>query len=560
MPPASIARVGCLWLLVATAFAPAPASQRATPPARETPRAQPSLLVGLVVDQMRADYVDRFESDWTRGLARLIREGARFTNAAYPYLGTYTCAGHATIATGAFPSRHGINQNTWYDRQRNRIIPCTDDATARGIAYSGTPRDGVGPARLRVPTLADVMRERRQARVVSLSLKSRSAIMLAGHGGHAVTWLGDSPDGWQTSSPFSGAPLVSVKSFLESHPIEADLKRVWHRLLAPPRYRAPDEGEGEDPVTGWSRTFPHRLGGIRNLPVDRQRAQWETSPFADERLGALAARLVETERLGQRGVTDVLFISFSSPDLVGHRFGPRSQEIQDMYAYLDRTIGHLLDRLDTMVGAGRYVVALSSDHGVAEIPAQVLRSGGDAGRLSAPTLSAIIESTCQSVLGPGRCVARINTNDIVFEPGVYSRLQSNPKGLERVMATLAAQPGIARVFRSDELSGGDRAADALRRAAALSHVPGQSGDLILALQPGWMFSTAATTHGTANAYDQRVPIVFFGAGIKPGRYADAVTPADIAPTLAALFDLSLSDAEGRVLTEALRSAAPVRDR
>jgi predicted AlkP superfamily pyrophosphatase or phosphodiesterase len=554
-----VARNRCLGLALAVIGVSAvdvaaqrqpPASARAAP---RPPDTSPALVVVLVVDQMRADYVDRFEADWTRGLGRLMREGARFVNAAYPYLGTYTCAGHATIATGAFPHRHGLFQNTWYDREKKSSITCTHDDRARAVPYVGWPTEHIGPGLLRLPTFADLLREKRGARVASMSLKARSAIMLAGHGGHAVTWLTDSGDGWETSTPYSASPVPAVKAFLDAHPIEADFGKVWTRRLPESRYSGPDAGDGENGTAGWDRTFPHKLKGSGDGPDGDFRVQWQTSPFADARLGQLAASLVETERLGQRGTTDVLMVGFSSPDLVGHRYGPRSHEVQDMYAHLDDTIGALFDRIDRLIGRERYVVVLTSDHGVAELPVQAANRGVDAGRISSSALTKVVDAAAQDVLGRGRHVAHINSNDVYFEPGVYARLQSTGPALAHVVDTLLAQPGIARVFRSEQLPGAAAAADPLLRAAALSYVPGRSGDLVLALKPGWIISTVPTTHGTANSYDQRVPLVFMGACFVPGQYPGAVTPADIAPTLGALLDFRLPQAEGRVLKEAFAS-------
>lgn len=554
-----VVRYGCLPLALALALASvvAGARQRQDAPPSASTIGPPRLVVVLVVDQMRADYIDRFEGDWTRGLRRITRTGARFVNAAYPYLGTYTCAGHSTIATGTLPYRHGNFQNTWYDRERKATVPCTDDAGADVVGYTGQPRAQVGPARLLEPTLADLLREQREARVVSLSLKARSAIMLAGHGGHAVTWLGDTPSGWQTSTPYSRTPNLAVQSFLDAHPMAADFRKVWRRLLPTPRYQHLDAAEGEHAVVGWERTFPHQLIGT-GQPDKDFRAQWETSPLADAFLGAFAAHLAETERLGRRGTTDVLLVSFSSPDAVGHRFGPRSHETQDMYAHLDRTIGTLFDRLDRLVGRDRYVVAFTSDHGVAEIPEQAVRRGEDAGRVLTPELRRTVEVASRAALGagpPSALVASVNSNDIYFEPGVYARLRADPKALDRIVTAVAGHPGIARVFRSEQLASSVTADDPLLRAAALSYVHGRSGDLIVALKPGWISGTTPATHGTANAYDQRVPLLLMGAGVTPGRYTEPTTPADIAPTLAALCGVAMTRAEGRVLRTALTDAA-----
>jgi predicted AlkP superfamily pyrophosphatase or phosphodiesterase len=533
-----------------------PAAQKPQTPSE--PVLPPPLIVLLVVDQMRADYVDRFQDDWTSGLRRLVTEGARFTNAAYPYLTTVTCPGHATIATGTLPYVHGIFQNTWFDRDRNLVIPCTEDSSVKAVSYGPKAGDGASASRLLVPTLADELRQR-GGRVVTLSLKARSAIMLAGHGGTAVTWLAESSDQWETSSAFAPAPVPEVQAHLAANPIEADYRRPWTRALPDARYGSADDGPGENPPRGWTRTFPHVLGG--SDPDPRQPGKdfyehWERSPFADAYLGRFAAALVESMRLGQRESTDVLGVGFSSPDLIGHAFGPASHEVQDAYARLDRTIGALLDRLDTLVGPERYVVALSSDHGVAEIPD---RGAGphNGGRISTRAIGELVEERARAVLGEGVYVSRVVTNDIYLRPGVYQRLMKQRGALDAIRRAIARQPGIARVFSADELRNSVSSTDRQRRAAALSYVPGRSGDLITLARPGWITAAAGTTHGSANPDDQRVPLVLFGAGIKGGEYSRSVSPADIAPTLAKLAGIMLPRAQGQPLSDALAMPQPV---
>ncbi len=522
----------------------------------------PKLAVLIVVDQMRADYVDRFLDDWSGGLKRLVTRGAWFRRAAYPYLETLTCAGHATIATGAFPLVHGIFQNTWFDRSKNALVTCTDDASVKPIAYGGQATGSDSPAALRIPSLADEMRRQRGARVVSLSLKARSAIMLAGHGGDAVTWLSETLDGWETSTAYASGPVSAVSAFVAANPIEADFGKVWTPSA---RYREPDAGLGEAPPPGWTATFPHALAGLpRTTSADAAYyLQWERSPFADAYLGRMAAALAASMQLGKHDGTDVLAVSFSSPDLVGHAFGPRSQEIRDMFVRLDRTIGGLLDALDMLVGADQYVLALSADHGVAEIPEQLQAEGRDGGRIDAAGIVTAIERAAQTLLGPGRAVARMVTNDIYFRPDAFEKLSASPSTLKAVIKAAQSRPGVGRAFYAGELAGAEASRDALLRAAALSFVPGRSGDIVIAPKPGWMFTANGTTHGSANDDDQRVPIFFYGAGVKAGRYNDPATPADIAPTLAGIVGIKMPQAGGKVLASALiapalAKGAPVR--
>jgi predicted AlkP superfamily pyrophosphatase or phosphodiesterase len=510
----------------------------------------------LVVDQMRADYIDRFRADWTAGLKRLVTDGAWFSNAAFPYLTTYTCAGHATIATGAFPHLHGIMQNTWWDRATRRMVACTDDDTVTTLQYPSGTDSGGSASRLLLPTLADQLRSQRTGvRVATIALKARSAIMLAGHAGDAVTWMDETYERWETSTAFTPQRVAAVEALLAANPVDADFGQTWNRRLPDERYAMVDDGEGEAPPRGWTTTFPHVLNGDNDQAPDRDfRAQWARSPFADAYVGRFAAAVAESLQLGRDDQTDLLGISFSSPDLVGHAFGPRSQEIQDVYAQLDLTIGTLLDRLDALVGRDRYVVALTADHGVSLVPEKGAMSRQEAGRVSTARLAEQLERAAQAAApSVGSYIARVNGADVYFTDGSFERLTKTPAALNAVIAALESQPGIARVFRREQLLAGADSDDPMLRAAALSYVPRVSGDFVYAVKPGWVSIASGTTHGTANIDDQRVPVILMGPGIRPGEYRDAVTPADIAPTLASLAGVTLSRAEGRTLNAVLSS-------
>jgi predicted AlkP superfamily pyrophosphatase or phosphodiesterase len=522
----------------------------------------PRLAVIIVVDQMRADYVDRFNGEWTGGLKRMVTQGAWFQQAAYPYLTTVTCAGHATIATGSFPHTHGVFQNAWWDRDARKQMTCTEDPRTTDVGYGVTVTGGDSPYRLQVPTFGDQMRMQRQAHVVSLSLKDRSAIMLGGHGGDVVTWLTNTLDGWATSSVYSETGVPAVKAFIDANPLTADFGKTWDRILPASAYSGPDDGVGEAPPKGWTASFPHPLNGTADKADATYLVQWERSPFADAYLGRFAAALVQSLKLGQHEGTDVLAVSFSAPDIIGHDFGPRSHEVQDTYARLDQTIGALFNQLDAIVGTDRWVVGLSADHGVTPIPEQLVAEGKDAGRISGGAIVDAIEQVLKPALGEGRHVAggatarmaadgrpvssTRNMNDIYFEPGVYDTIRKSKPLTDAVVAAIASRPGIQRVFRSDEVRGAGASKDPLLRAAALSYVPGRGGDLIFTTKPGWIISASGTNHGSATADDQRVPVMFFGHGVKPGKYQQAASPADLAPTLAALCGFSMK-AEGHRL-------------
>lgn len=512
----------------------------------------PRLVVMLVVDQMRGDYLQEYGPRFSAGLKRLMQEGAWFQKAAYPYLNTVTCPGHATIGTGTLPWRHGMILNEWFERSEGRVVACSEDRTEKEIVYSGTPNAAGGDStkRLLADTLAEQMRERASARVVSMSLKPRSAMMMAGPKADAVVWL-NGRGAWATSTAYSREPVALIKKFVDANPIAADEGKVWERTHDAPAYSYEDDARGETPAPGWTRTFPHPLGTTADGNANtRFVVRWQQSPFADEYLGRMAAAAIDGWQLGRGRGIDFLGVSFSSLDVVGHDFGPRSHEVQDLLLRLDATIGRLLALLDERVGRNNYVVGFGADHGVATIPEQI---GANAGRqLGKQTMDAL-DKALTGVLGPGPHVAAAAYTNIYLMPGVFERLKRDPRAMTTALETLRGMPGIAYVFRSDELTSREARAssDPVRRAAALSHHEKRGGDLVIVPRENWLFSSSATTHGTMYPYDQHVPLILFGAGVTPGIYTQDATPADIAPTLAAIAGVRVRGMDGRVLKEAL---------
>ncbi len=549
----SLPRLRVFSLFAAAVLLPA-AQQRPGPPAG------PKLVVVISVDQMRSEYITQYRHQWRAGLRRLVQEGAWFTEAAIPYMNTVTCAGHATIATGSFPYRHGLVLNEWWERELGRDVNCTEDPAVEAIGYGAPVSGGHSAHRLRLTTLAEELHSQfgPGVRVVTMSLKARSAIMLAGRRGDAVTWFNETGGTWATSTAYTDKPVAFVSEFARANPAEADCGKVWQRLLPAEQYLHADDLPGERPGRGWTATFPHPLGGeCADADVtDRDfYDRWRRSPYSDAALARMAAAAIDALNLGRGSATDFLGISFSALDLVGHWFGPRSQEVQDILAQLDRSLGRLLAHLDEKVGVGNYVVALSADHGVSETPEQTGRAGG---RLSTMQLLREAERELDRLWGEGDYVARVRHTDLYCRPGVYERLQREEEAMAAVLAALRSVPGVARVFRSDELPGLRSSSDRLARATALSYFPGRSGDLMIIPKPGWITSSDAATHGTGYDYDARVPVILLGAGIRPGWYSQPASPADIAPTLAHLLGIRFAGRDGRILREALHPSPHIK--
>jgi predicted AlkP superfamily pyrophosphatase or phosphodiesterase len=525
----------------------APVAQAPRPaPAATTPK----LVVLISVDQMRADYVDRFRHQWTKGLRRLVTEGAWFREADYPYYNTVTCAGHASMSTGTVPAVHGMVLNQWWERNNTRLVACTDDDDVQLITY-GIPVKGIGNSakHLRSNTLADEMRLQGSPapKVVSISLKARSAITLGGHRPDAVIWLDEADGEWVTSTAFAQAPAPFLADYIAKHPLRSQMGRTWARSLPKEQYLYDYSTENRRRIALVTREFPHTVKGTGAEVGGAFTDAWESSPFSDEYLNALAFASIDGLKLGRGPATDFLGISFSALDKVGHDFGPESHESQDVLVHLDTQIGLLLDKLDKDVGKGNYVVGLTSDHGVAPVPERVKGQGFEAGRIDTATIGRAIDAVLVRELGGGPYRTRVIYNDIYFNEGVYLKLTQNARAMDAVLETIRKTEGVWRVYRKQDLS----ATDPLTRAPALSHYEGRSGDIKMLSRAYWITSSSTTTHGTGHRYDTRVPMLLYGFGIKKGEYLEPTAPIDLAPTLAFLTGVTLPDAMGRVLREAL---------
>jgi predicted AlkP superfamily pyrophosphatase or phosphodiesterase len=550
---------GTVFVPVARAQAPKLAATKVLP--------RPKLVVMIVVDQMRADYVDKFQGQWTGGLKRLVQEGAWFRDAAYPYAATETCVGHATISTGAFPATHGMVANAWWDRVTQKMVTCTSDPKAKNSGYAGASVKGGDSAwRMAVPSFAEELRFQtgNATRIVTFSLKARAAITMAGHKGDAVTWFDGSSGALTTSSAYGTMPFI--EDFAEAHPVGADIGKTWGLSLPENAYLYDEKTTDAGPPAGWDLTFPHALRGKggSSQPDSEFYEQWATSPLADTYLTQLAERAVESLGLGKGGGIDFLGVSYSSVDYVGHAYGPRSWEIQDILVRLDQDLGHLFADLDKSVGSGNYVVTLSADHGVAPIPEEMKKTGADAGWLEMGDVRSDIEQALETFNFPKPAVVGVAGSDIYFAPGIYDQLKGDSATMRAVLDAIKRTPGVEHVYRSEELEDRPASMSPMRNALAAGYFAGRSGDVFVAPKPYWPVDYTApgkqrdggTTHGTHYYYDQRVPVLLMGYGIQAGEYHGSVTPADIAPTLASLCGITLAPRDGRVLAEALTKRNP----
>jgi predicted AlkP superfamily pyrophosphatase or phosphodiesterase len=378
--------------------------------------------------------------------------------------------------------------------------------------------------------------------VAAFSLKARAAVTLGGQRPDAIAWIADE-GAWVTSTAYPQGQTADVARFISAHPVEHELWTTWERALPKERYEFEARAlgaRGDDPGP-----FPHAI---------RTWDDWQASPLSDAYLGRMALDVARQMRLGDAGRTDFLAVSFSALDLVGHAYGPNSHEVQDVLIRLDDTLGTLLDGLDALAGRDNYVVALTADHGVAPTPERSQAFGLDAGRIPARAVPDAVQEAVTAILGKERWTSRLLNSDLYLDDGVYDRIREAPGGLARIREALVGVPGIDAAYTRDAVAHGAGSDDPLLRRLAASYMPSRSGDFAIVLKPYWLVGTGnGTSHGTPHRYDARVPIVLAGRGIRPGQYLRAVTPLDIAPTLAYLAGITLPRAQGHLLSDALET-------
>jgi hypothetical protein len=523
-----------LLLITATvcvAFHPAPS---VPPPSRTT------LVVFVTVDQMRADYLPRFTAQLTGGLGRLIRGGAWFTDGDLDYANTETAVGHATLLSGRFPRHTGIVSN-------ERGVP--DSATP----LVGARGPGASPLRFQGESLIDWIRAAEPvARALSVSRKDRAAILPLGRARAAAFWYAE-PDGPFTTSQYYMDTLPAwVRAFNARRLPQRFAGRAWRLLLPDSAYPEPDsvpiEGGGRDFV------FPHVLA------ADSARAARDVIqyPWMDQITLDFALAGVQALGLGRGPATDLLSVSLSSTDAIGHRYGPDSREIHDQILRLDRALGAFIDSLYRLQDSARIVIALTGDHGVAPFPElYAARTGRPADHVSLRGPITTIRAGL-AARGVPAAAFRIESGALWVDRSLLRAAGVDVDSLVSEFAELARRvPGVARVDRVAALAKADTVHDAIARRWYHALPPGRPIEAVVTLEPHWVWGRAADAqHGGPYDYDTHVPVVFYGPPFRPGRYADPVRVVDMAPTIAAAIGVTPTGRlDGHVLRAALKTAA-----
>jgi predicted AlkP superfamily pyrophosphatase or phosphodiesterase len=496
---------------------------------------KPKLLLAVVVDQFRYDYLLRFRADYHSGIARLLSDGAVFTDARYIHYPTVTAVGHSTFLSGATPSVSGIIGNTWLDREADeQVTSVMDKSTA---LLGGAPAaKGSSPHRLLVSTVGDELKMAgRPSKVIGISIKDRSAILPAGRMADAAYWFDNDSQHFVTSDYYMKQLPAWVTRVNAERPTGKYLGTNWSAL---------DAKAGDKPFCSMAAGAEVRFCGAI-----------EYTPFGNELLEEFAEKAIEQEELGAHDGTDVLALSFSSNDYVGHAVGPEAPEVRDISRRTDLLLGKLMDFINGRLGEGNTLVVFTADHGVAPVPKVNNARKMPGGWLTASEYSAKIAAQLSEKFGKGDWFRYDADGFLYLNYATLTRNNADRAEVRRFAAEVArGLPHIARVFTRDDLLRGEAKADAPGRAVQLGFYGPRSADLVLLPEPYHMFSSPpGTTHVTPYSYDNHVPLIFYGPGIHAGVHYEAVAINDVAPTLAAILGVETpSGSAGRILAEILR--------
>lgn len=502
---------------------------------------KPKLIIGIVVDQMRYDYVDRYWDDFGEGgFKRLVNEGYFCRNTNYNYIPTYTGPGHASIYTGATPESHGVIANSWFDREKQDYVYCTSDENMTTVGADNVSGK-MSPSRMLNTTIGDVLQLSNMSRskVIGIALKDRSAILPAGHMAQGAYWL-DSETGDFISSSYYGMRLPKwLRKFNKEDRCEGYLSQKWNLLLDAKQYNESlvDNSVYEGAFTGEKYPkFPHDLP---KLLAENGKGLIKATPFGNSLTKDLAIATIEGEKLGLDEFTDLLAVSFSSTDYVGHQFGVDSRETQDTYLRLDRDLDEFLTYIDQKFGKENVLVFLTADHGAVRTPAYLKDRKIPAGYFDAEEPIRELKDFLRNVYGAGEWVQSYGNAQIFLNRElIFQKYLSLDEVQEQVVDFMLRYDGIQRVVKARTLENAEFQTGVMA-SLQKGYNQKRSGDVLLVLDPAWIeYQHTGTTHGSGYTYDQHVPLIWYGWKVKPGETSEKIDITDIAPTLSTVLKIA----------------------
>ena len=513
------------------------------------------LVIGVVVDQMRFEYLTRFEKHYSEdGFKKLMKDGFYAKNTHFSYTPTYTAPGHASVFTGTTPSNHGIIGNNWYDKTIDESVYCVQDNNAQSIG-ANSKAGKMSPRRMLTTTIADQNRLHTQFRgkTFGVSIKDRGAILPAGHTANAAYWFAGGNEGKFITSDFYTDELPKwVEKFNKN---TDKYFKTWKTLKPIDTYieSGSDQNDYEFGFKGKeTATFPYKLGSLKS--ENKNFDILKPTPFANDMLTDFALEVISNENLGQDENTDFLTISYSSTDYAGHNFGVNAKEIQDMYIRLDLNIANILKYLDEHIGQDNYTLFFTSDHGAVHVPNYLIDNKIPAGYFDSKKLKQDVLNFVEAEFGGKDVIEGFSNNQIFFDYKMLSEYDLEPDDLqESLYYYLLKYDKIDRVYTRDMIENSN-ATNVFSSAVENGFHPKRSGDVQYILEPAVIsYPQKGSTHGSYMTYDTQAPLMFYGQGIKPGQSYNHYNIKDIAPTIAALLGISQPNGTtGKVIGEALK--------
>ena len=516
----------------------------------------PKLVVGIVIDQMRFDYLTRFWDQYGEGgFKRMVNEGFNCKNNHYNYAPTSTGPGHTSIYTGTFPAMHGIIGNDWYDKESGKMVYCAGDDSYTSV---GTTSDAgqMSPHRMLTTTITDQLRLHTQQRgkVIGIALKDRGAILPAGHSANGAFWYeGGETGNWITSSYYMDALPQWVIDFNNSDAVEV-YKKSWTTLKPIGTYleSGTDANTYEGMFKGETTSaFPHDLPAIWD--ANGQFSLLRSTPYGNSITADFALAALEGEDLGTDGITDFLAISFSSTDYVGHFFGVNSKEIEDTYIRLDQDLARLFTALDAKVGAGEYTVFLTADHAAINVPAYLHDQKLPGGYLDMKGMKEKFDEFLKYKYGTTDVVKNQSNYQLFLDHKILANLDIDlDDAQEDIAKELLGYEGIGQVYTGHQMWENDYT-EGIPYILQNGYNQKRSGDVLIVPSPGYIsYSRTGSTHGSPQIYDTHVPLLLYGKGIKHGSTVNRTEIPDIAPTMASLLGIAFpSGTTGKPIGEVL---------
>ncbi len=530
-------------------FAALTAGAQTTPTANSTP-ARPKLVVGMVVDQMRWDFLYRYQDKYTAGgFKRLLRDGYSCENTHINYSPSYTACGHTCVYTGSVPAVHGITGNNWFDIKENKYVYCTEDTTVKTVG--STSKAGLmSPRRMLTSTVTDELRlaTNFRSKVIGVALKDRGSILPAGHAANAAYFYDPSTGNWVTSTYYMQELPKWVQQFNDYKLPEKYMADNWNTLQPIERYieSTHDDKQYEGLFDGETKpVFTHKISTIK--PTYKILA---ATPFGNTITLKFAEGAILNEQMGAHDATDFLAVSLSSTDYIGHRFGPNSVETEDCYLRLDRDLADFFTFLDEHVGAGNYLFYLTADHGVAHVPDFNIEHKIPAGVFPIDTVLKQLDAKLNQQYGDGKWLLSFENMQLYFNnPLLEERKIDRTAFKNTIRSFLTKFQGVAKVLDMENLSN-ELLEPRMKHDIANGYYPKRSGEMYVLYEPAWFDGMdKGTTHGTVYPYDTHIPLVWMGWHIKPGENHDDIHMTDIAPTVAALLHIQEPNGNvGKVIT------------